>query len=162
MPAWLDHLKRVSTIKRLALGLMLLAATFSVGVSVSCRRSAELKQPTPPRNLTPGLSEALTAFAHRHQGLLVLIDGSGNNEEAVNLADLMAKAFEAGGWGIIRSDVSVKPTDGLYCNYEPDYQDIADDLVSVLEKKGLSIKCVERHGDLIHLPVISLVVGLKP
>ena len=97
MPVWWDDVKSVSAIKRFTLGLALLAAICAVGVSISCRRSVVPKQTTPARNLTPGLSEELTAFANRHRGkLLVLIDGSSNSEEARNLADLIAKAFEAG------------------------------------------------------------------
>lgn len=161
MPAWWDSFKSVFAFTRLAFALTLLAALCSVAVVVSCKRSANLKQPTQPRNLTPGLSEELSAFARRHHGqALLLVDGSGNSEEARNLTELIAKAFEAGGWKVARpGDVSLKPFTGLYCYYHPKIdQELADDLVSVLQKNGLPMTCREYE---IPMP-LSILVGLKP
>jgi len=137
-----------------------------VSVSLSCKRLPNPKQHAPirtgPRNLTPGLSEELTALAERHGSLWLLIAvPSENDEEAGNLAGLIEKAVETGGWKVVAREVSPRPIQGLYCTYNPQQQKIADDLISVFESKGLTIKCSKRD-DPVALPLMSLEVGSHP
>lgn len=139
--------------------LMILAATcasFS-----SCRRLHFKEQPG-PRNLIPGLSEELTALATRHrQQWLLIVAPSDNNEEARNLTGLIEKAFETGGWKVVGRLVSDAPIRGLNCTYNREQQKVVDDLVSVFEKKGLAIKCLQRDDPTAFRPII-LEVGPKP
>ena len=160
--------------RRVAFASLILAAMCGVIVFLSCKRLPNRKQHielrTGPRNLTPGLSEELTALARRHPqaGFIIVVDRSGNSEEAKNLAALMTKAFKAGGWKVIPNDV--EPADaihGLYCSYatERRQEEAATELVSVLEQKGLSIEGFKRDDPTIGrggFPMIVLEVGLNP
>jgi hypothetical protein len=79
---------------------VLFAAMCAV-VVLSWKRLSNRKQHrvrTGPRNLTPGLSEELTTLASRHRGQWIVIGELPDNEEARNLAGLIAKALETGGW----------------------------------------------------------------
>jgi hypothetical protein len=159
-------------LKRLLLGLAILAAVCTSAVFFSCKRLPPKGVPG-PRNLTPGLSEALIALARRHPNAgftLWLRDRSGNSVETKNLAALMEKAFKVGGWKVVswkvvRNDVKSDPIHGLYCSYGRSKEQAATELISVLEQKGLLIKgfmhdddpALGRGGD----PMIVLEVGLN-
>jgi len=152
-------------LKRLLLGLTILAAVCTSIVFISCKRLPPKRLPTKeapgPRNLTPGLSEALTSVAERHPHgqIVTLWELPDSDEEAKNLAGLIATAFEAGGWQVLRYKVSARPIQGLRCLYNPEgQQKLANDLLSVFQEKGLLIECLPKHDPTID---IILVVGTK-
>jgi hypothetical protein len=159
--------------RRLVFASLVLAAMCGMFVFLSCKRLSNRKQHielrTGPRNLTPGLSEELTAMARRHPdaGFIWIVDRSGNSEEAKNLAGLMTKALDAGGWIVIPNDL--KSTDtihGLYCGYGAGQEEAATALISVLEQKGLSIKGFKRDDDPAAgrggFLMLTIEVGLNP
>ena len=77
-----------------ARNLAALVAICVGGALLSCARLANPKPQAQARNLTPGLSEELTAIARRHgRHTLLVADGSDNSEEAKNLEESIAKAF---------------------------------------------------------------------
>jgi hypothetical protein len=158
--------------RRTVFYLLVSVAICAGAVLCSCRGLGDSKQTQPrnltPRNLTPGLSEALTALSRRHPHagfILLLTDRSGNSEEAKNLAALMEKALKVGGWKVVRNEVKSDPIHGLYCSYGRSKEQAATELISVLEQKGLLIKgfmhdddpALGRGGD----PTIVLEVGLN-
>lgn len=160
--------------RRLVFCLLVSAAICAGAILCSCRRLADSQRQTQPRNLTPGLSEALTALARRHQNagfFVFIVDRSGGSEEAKNLEALMAKAFEAGGWKVFKhEEKSAAPIHGLYCSYGVggSQERAATELSAVLEQKGLSIDCRKRDNDPPEFkfrggfPILSLEVGLNP
>ena len=155
--------------------LMILAEICAIVGLASCKRSRlkerpQIREHAQARNLTPGLSEELTALARRHPGQWLFIVEPPDNEEARNLAGLIDKALEAGGWKVLAHVVSREPRQiqGLYCSYPSPKQKVADDLLSVFQQKDLLIECEQRDdgsrdsGRPMDFPAIVLEVGLKP
>lgn len=151
--------------------LMTLAAICAIVGLASCKRSRlKIREHAQPRNLTPGLSEELTALARRHPGQWLVIAEPPDNEETRNLAGLIARALEAGGWEVLGRIKSpeLRQIQGLSCSYPPPKQKVADDLLSVFQQKDLLIECKQRDdsfrdsGRPMNFPAIVLEVGLKP
>jgi len=161
--------------RRLAFALVILAAMSGVAVFVSCKRSSNRKQHIElrkgPRNLTPGLSEELITVASRYRGQWVFIVEPPDNEEARDLAGLIAKALETGGWQVLGRVVSpeARQVKGVYCTYPTAKGKVADDLLSAFQQKALLIECEQssddgfrRLGKPVDFPAIILEVGLNP
>jgi hypothetical protein len=97
--------------------------------------------------------------------VVFIIDGSGSNEEAGNLTALMAKALGDGGWRIVRdkgTDAALSEPEklrGILCDYPKESETVAEDLVSVLEEKGLRIQCRRLSDD--PLSIMFIAVGLN-
>lgn len=157
---------QMRALKRLLLGLTILAAVCTSVVFFSCKRSPPKVAPG-PRNLTPGLSEALTELAkQRDAGFIHIIDRSGSSEEAKNLAALIAKALGDGGWTVIRNEEMDRianeegKAQGLLCSYSKTQKKIAEDLVWVLEQKGLRIYCQQNDAPIL-VSFITIEVGVN-
>ena len=154
--AWRNFIKHLTVLVVICGGVLLW----------SCQRLATPKPQVSARNLTPGLTEDLTALARKHGGHTLLIaDSSDGSEEAKNLEELMAKAFEAGNWRVIRGRINRRLIHGLHCSYPNGMEEVANDLSTVLKQKGLPIQCERKDIDPIFLKtsssVFALEVGLK-
>jgi len=135
--AWRNFLKLLTVLLVICAGLLLF----------SCKRSANNPKPQVARNLTPRLSEDLTALARKHgQHTLVVADSSEGSQEAKNVEELIAKAFEAGDWRVVRSVIPRSLIHGLHCTYPKGSEGFRDDLLNVFQQKGLPIKCEERKN----------------
>ena len=154
--------------RRLVFCVLVSTAICAGAVLCSCKRVAHSQRQTQPRNLTPGLSEALTELASRYQnaGFAVFVsDRSGNSEEAKNLEALMAKAFKDGGWTVIKQEeLSANLIHGLYCGYDVggSQEQAATELISILEQKGLSVRGFKIDNADSGIHQIILEVGLHP
>ena len=152
---WRNLLKRLTVLLVICAGVLLF----------SCHRSANNLNPPAARNLTPGLSEDLTALARKHgQHTLVIADSSEGSQEAKNLEELIAKAFEAGNWRVVRSVIPRGRLHGLHCSYPKGSERLRDDLLNVFQQKGLPIKCEEKNFDPAFIRASSyftLEVGVK-
>lgn len=160
--------------RRLAFASLILAAICGVVVFVSCKRSSNRTQHIElrkgPRNLTPGLSEELTTVASRYRGQWIFIVEPPDDEEARNLAGLIAKALETGGWQVLGRIVSpeARQVKGIYCTYPTEEGKVADDLRSVFQQKALLIECEQsadnsfrRPERPLNFPALILAVGLN-